>query len=275
LETLESLTIIEPPKGLQSLNLRELWAYRELFAVLAHRDITIRYKQTVLGAAWAVLRPLLSMVVFAVVFGRFAKMPSDGHPYPVFVYAALAPWMFFSDAVGRAGGSLVGSASLVSKVYFPRLLIPMAVIGACLVDFVISALVLTLLVAYYGVPLSWNLLAVPPLVAAVSFTALGFGSALAALTVAYRDFAPLTAFLLQVWMYLTPVIYPVSLFPASVRWVLYLNPMTGLIEGFRAAFLGGPFDARALATSGLVAACVLMLGVAYFEKAERRFADII
>jgi lipopolysaccharide transport system permease protein len=243
--------------------------------VLAARDVKVRYKQTVLGAGWAIIRPFLTMVVFSVIFGTLAGMPSDGYPYPVFVYAALLPWTFFAGAVGTSGGSVIGSSNLISKVYFPRLIVPLASIGAGLVDLLISTGVLLLLMLFYGVGWSWNLLAAPLLLVAVVFTALGVGTLLSAMTVAYRDVTHLLPFLIQIWMYVTPVIYPVSLVPERWQWLLFLNPMTGLTEGFRSAFLGKPFDLPALALSFAVAVVFFVAGVAYFEKVERRFADII
>lgn len=271
----QHLTVIEPPRGWRMLDWRELMAYRELLWVLTTRDIKVRYKQTVLGAAWAVLRPLLTMLIFSVVFGRLAKMPSDGVPYPVFVYAALLPWTFFAAAISSSGQSLVGSAHLVSKVYFPRLIIPLSSIGAGLVDLAISTGILLLMMLWYGVGWTPNLLAAPLLLIAVIFTALGVGTLLSALTVAYRDFTHITPFMVQIWMYVTPVVFPISLVPERWRWALYLNPMTGLVEGFRAAFLGRPFDLTGIGLSAVMAVAIFLLGVAYFEKVERRFADII
>ncbi len=257
------------------LDWRELWAYRELLSVLTMRDIKVRYKQTVLGAGWAIIRPFLTMVIFSVVFGQLAKMPSDGYPYPVFVYAALLPWTFFAAAISTSGQSLIGSSGLVSKVYFPRLIIPLSSVGAGLIDLLISTGILLLLVLWYGVGWTWNLLAVPLLLAAVVFAALGVGTLLSALTVSYRDFTHLTPFLVQIWMYVTPVIFPVTLVPERWQWLLYLNPMTGLVEGFRAAFLGKPFDLAGLGISCAIIIALLFAGVMYFEKVERRFADII
>lgn len=271
----QHVTVIEPTKGWRMLDWRELWAYRELLWVLTSRDIRVRYKQTVLGAGWAILRPFTTMVIFSVVFGQLAKMPSDGYPYPVFVYAGLLPWTFFAAAIGTSGGSLVGSSHLVSKVYFPRLIIPLSSIGAGFVDLLISTGILLLMMLYYGVGWSWNLLAAPLLLLFVIFTALGVGTLLSALTVAYRDFAHLTPFMVQIWMYITPVIFPVSLVPERWQWLLYLNPMTGLVEGFRSAFLGKPFDMTGLGISFAIAIAFFLIGVAYFEKVERRFADII
>ena len=271
----QHVTVIEPPRGWRMLDWRELWAYRELLWVLTTRDIRVRYKQTVLGASWAIIRPFTAMVIFSVVFGQLAKLPSDGYPYPVFVYAALLPWTFFSGAISASGQSLVGSSNLISKVYFPRLIIPLASAGAGMVDLLISTGILLLMMLWYGVGWSWNLLAAPLLLLAVVFAALGVGTLLSALTVAYRDFTHITPFLIQIWMYITPVVFPVSLVPPQWQWVLHLNPMTGLIEGFRATFLGKPFDLFGLLTSLAVSIVLFAIGIAYFERVERRFADII
>ena len=271
----EHVTVIQPSKGWRSLDLKELWAYRELLWVLTERDIKVRYKQTVLGVGWAVIQPFMLMVVFSVFFGRLAGMPSDGLPYPVFAFAALVPWTFFSNALSNSSASLVGSAHLISKVYFPRLIIPLASIGSWTVDFVIAVLILLAMMAWYGIGYSWNLLAAPLLAAAVLFTALGVGTFLSALTVSYRDFRYVIPFLMQFWMFATPVVYPASLVPERWQWVIHLNPMSGLVEGFRSAFLGRPFDLSALAISSAVAVCLFVAGVAYFERVERRFADIV
>jgi lipopolysaccharide transport system permease protein len=268
-------TVIEPRKGWHMLDWRELWAYRELLWVLTMRDIRVRYKQTVLGSAWAILRPVTAMLIFSVVFGRLAKMPSDGIPYPIFVYAALLPWTFFATAVSTSGQSLVGATHLVSKVYFPRLIIPLSSIGAGLIDLLISTGILLLMMLWYGVGWGPNLLAAPLLMLAVVFAALGIGTLLSALTVAYRDFTHVTPFMVQIWMYATPVIFPVSLVPEQWRWVMFLNPMAGMVEGFRSAFLDRPFDLQGIAISLTVALVIFLFGVAYFEKVERRFADII
>jgi lipopolysaccharide transport system permease protein len=271
----EHVTTIEPQKGWRALDIKELWAYRELLFVLTMRDVKVRYKQTVLGFTWAIIQPVMMMVVFSIFFGRLAQIPSDGFHYPIFVYAGLLPWTFFANAVATSGNSLVGSAQLVSKVYFPRLIIPLASVGSALVDFGVSAGVLLLLMAWYGVGWSLNLLMVPLLVAGVVFIALGVGTFLSALTVAYRDFRYVVPFMIQFWMFATPVVYPASLVPAEWRWLLYLNPMAGMIEGFRSAFLGRPFDFVALVISLGVAVVLFLAGVAYFEKVERHFADII
>ncbi len=271
----EHITVIEPQKGWRTLDLKELWAYRELLMVLAQRDIKVRYKQTVLGVAWAVIQPLATMLLFSLVFGRLAKIPSDGLPYPIFVYAGLLPWTFFANAISTSGNSLVGQQHLISKVYFPRLIIPLSSIGTGLIDFAIAALILLAMMVYYGIGWSFNLLAVPLLVVAVIFISLGVGTLLSALTVSYRDFRFVIPFMVQFWMWATPVVYPASMFPEKWQWVLFINPMAGLIEGFRSAFLGRPFDLTGIGISLTVAALVFLLGIFYFEKMERRFADII
>jgi lipopolysaccharide transport system permease protein len=271
----EHVTVIEPVRGWRSLDLRELWAYRELLLVLTMRDIKVRYKQTVLGAAWAILQPFITMVVFTIFFGRLANMPSDGFPYPVFVYSALVPWTFFANAITSSSNSLVGSAHLISKVYFPRLIIPLSAIGVGILDFAVASSVLLGMMLYYGVGWSLNLIIAPVLLLAIMFTALGVGTCLSALTVSYRDFRYVVPFMVQLWMFVTPVVYPASLIPAQWRWLFHLNPMSGLIEGFRSAFLARPFDFVGLAISAGVSIGLLLVGIAYFERVERRFADII
>jgi len=271
----DQVTIIEPQSGWRLLDWRELWAYRELLYVLTTRDIKVRYKQTALGFAWAIIQPVMMMVVFSIFFGRLAKMPSDGYPYPIFVYAALLPWTFFANSITNSANSLVGSANLVSKVYFPRLIIPLSSIGSGLVDFAIAGAILLLLMIYYGVSWTSNLLVAPILVAGGAFTALGVGTFLAALNVAYRDFRYVVPFLVQFWMFATPVVYPASLVPREWQWALYLNPMAGVIEGFRSAFLGSAFDVPGMLVSLVIAAILFAAGIAYFGKVERRFADII
>jgi lipopolysaccharide transport system permease protein len=271
----EHVTVIEPIRGWRSLDLRELWAYRELLLVLTIRDIKVRYKQTVLGAAWAILQPFMTMVVFTIFFGRLANMPSDGFPYPVFIYSALVPWTFFANAITSSSNSLVGSAHLISKVYFPRLIIPLSAIGVGIVDFAVASSILLGMMIYYGVGWSLNLIMAPVLLLAIMFTALGVGTCLSALTVSYRDFRYVVPFMVQLWMFVTPVIYPASLIPAQWRWLFQLNPMSGLIEGFRAVFLGQSLNFFALAISASVAITLFFIGVMLFERFERRFADII
>lgn len=257
------------------LDVRELWRYRELLWGLILRDIKVRYKQTVLGAAWVILRPLLGTAVFTLVFGMLVRVPSDGYPYAVFVYSALLPWTFFAGAVGAAGNSLVGSSGLVGKVYFPRLVIPAASVGSGIVDLAVSSLFLLVLLPLFGVGWGVGLLALPILALAVMFLALGVGTLFSALIVSYRDFSAVLAFLLQFWMFATPVVYPSSLVPGNLRFLLHLNPMAALVEGFRSAFLGRPFDVFGLSVSVALALIVFAGGVAYFGKVEGRFADII
>jgi lipopolysaccharide transport system permease protein len=271
----EHVALIEPTRGWRMLDWRELWAYRELLWVLTTRDVRVRYKQSVLGAGWAIVRPVMAMVIFSVIFGHLAKMPSDGLPYPLFVYAGLLPWNYFASSISSSANSLVGSSHLVSKVYFPRLIIPLSATGAALADLAASALVLFALMAWYGMGWTPYLLLLPLLVLALTLCALGVGTLLAALTVTYRDFSHITPFLVQVWMYVTPVIFPASLVPETWRWALYLNPVTGLVEGVRSCVLGLPLNMAAIASSVAISLAVLALGVAYFEKAERQFADVI
>lgn len=263
------------PRHTWRLDLRELWEYRELLWILALRDIKVRYKQTVLGVLWVILQPLTAMTIFSLVFGHLAKLPSDGLPYPIFVFTALLPWTFFANAVTSAGNSVVGSANLISKVYFPRLIIPLASIGGILLDFAISAMILLIMMLFYGLGWSLNLLAAPVLVLALGFIALGVGTLLSALNVAYRDFRYVIPFLVQVWMFATPVVYPASLLPEDWRWLLYLNPMAGVVEGFRSAFLGRAFDVLGLGISFIIGTMAFLAGVWHFNRVERRFADII
>lgn len=266
--------VIRPRPGWIAINWRELWESRELLMFLVWRDVTVRYKQTVLGVAWAVLQPVFSMVVFTVIFGNLAKMPSDGVPYPVFVYAGLLPWMFFSNAVAGASQSLLNQQALLTKIYLPRLFVPAAAVGGGLVDLAVSFVVFAVLMAIYGVIPGPGLLALPLLVVLTTMAAVGIGLTLAAVTVTYRDFRYVIPFLIQAWLYLSPVIYPVALVPESWRWVLALNPMTGIIEGFRASLLGKDWNLQTLVMSFLMATLFLVYGLFYFRKMERRFADI-
>ncbi|MEW6333421.1 MAG: ABC transporter permease, partial [Thermodesulfobacteriota bacterium] len=232
--------IIEPrgkPAGLQC---RELWNYRELLRFLIVRDIKVRYRQTVLGGLWAILQPFMNMVVFTIFFGHFAKIPSDGLPYPIFVYTALLPWQFFSSGIGSSGNSLVASSHLISKVYFPRMIIPTASLGVGCIDFLIAMIVLLLMMVYYGIYPGAGILLFPFFMALVAAASLGVGMVLAALNVAYRDFRYVIPFLVQFWLFATPVIYPVSIVPAQWRWLVNLNPMAGLITGIRSSLLNLP-----------------------------------
>jgi lipopolysaccharide transport system permease protein len=276
-ERSEALTVIEPPRGWAGVRWSELWLHRELLYFLTWRDLKIRYKQTVLGAAWAILQPFMTMVVFSLIFGRLAGLgaKTGGVPYPVYVYAGLLPWTFFAGAIANSANSLVGSSNLITKVYFPRLIIPLAAVGAGLMDFSISLVVLFALMGFYGTALSWQVLFLPLFLAGTLVAATGVGALLSALTVAYRDFQYVVPFLVQLWLFVTPVIYPSSLVPQQWRWLLSLNPMAGLIDGFRAAFLGRPLEWPQIGLSLLVAALLFLGGAAYFRKVERRFADVI
>ena len=269
--------VIEAGRPQLGVNWRELWRYRELLYFLTWRDVKVRYRQTVLGAAWAILQPFMTMVVFSVFFGRLAGMAerTDGIPYPIFAYTGLLPWTFFANAISSSGQSLVGSANLITKVYFPRLLIPLGAIGAGLVDLAVSFTVLFAMMAFYGTPITWQLALVPVFLIITILTAVGVGSLLSALIVSYRDFRYVVPFMVQIWLFITPVIWPPSIVPDSWQWLLALNPMTGLINGFRAAFLGRPFDWPNIAISLVVGVVAFGLGTAYFRRVERRFADVI
>lgn len=267
--------IIEPKGGWIAFQWRDLWQYRELLRFLTVRDIKVRYKQTVLGALWAILQPFMSMVVFTIFFGMLAKIPSDNLPYPIFVYTALLPWQFFSNGISNAGNSLVASSNLISKVYFPRIIIPAASLGAGLLDFLIAFSILIVMMLYYGIFPGAGILILPFLLLGVSIAALGVGMILSALNVAYRDFRYIIPFLVQFWLFATPVIYPASMVPEQWRWLINLNPMAGLISAFRSSLLNTPILWNDLLISGAVSIVLFILGIAYFTRMERRFADII
>jgi lipopolysaccharide transport system permease protein len=268
------LTVIEPRRRIFHIDFAELWRYRELAYFLVWRDVKVRYKQTVLGGAWAILQPFFSMVVFSVIFGGFAKIPSDGIPYPLFVYAGLLPWTFFSNSVSTAGVSLVTQSHLLTKIYFPRLYVPTATIGVTLVDLGFAMLVYVGIMLYYMHPPGWGVLLLPLLLALAVITSAGVGLFLAAVTVTYRDFRHVVPFLLQVWMYASPVVYPISLVPQHYQWLMAANPMVGIIHGFRSALLGAPMRWDLLGLSAAVGCGALFLGLWNFRRTERRFADI-
>jgi len=268
-------TIIQPSRGLLSLKLGELWRYRELLYFLTWRDVKIRYKQAVLGFLWAFIQPFLKMVVFSVVFGGLAKMDSEGFPYPIFLYAGLLPWQFFADAVNRSGQSIVSGANLITKVYFPRIIMPVASVGAALVDFAISFGILIAMMFYYRVSPGGSILMVLPLVLVTILCALGIGIFVSALNTAYRDFRYALPFLVQIWMFLTPVIYPVTIIPERWRWIIALNPMAGIVDAYRSGILGKPFAWGNLGISLGIATVMFLIGLAYFRKTERYFADIV
>lgn len=273
--TTTTQTIIEAKKGWQVIDWRELRQYRDLFYFLVLRDIKVLYKQTVLGFAWAILQPVFSMVVFSIVFGRLAQIPSDGVPYPLFSYAALVPWTYFAGAMNGATNSLISNGAMLSKVYFPRLVIPMTPVLAKLVDFVIALAIVAVLMLWYRTPPTWNVLYLPLLVLLMVLTAAGIGMWLSALAIQYRDVRFAISFLSQLLMYAAPVVWPVSLVPIEYRLVYGLYPMAGVIEGFRAALLGSapmPWD---LIGMGTVSALLLALsGAFYFRRMERVFADV-
>ena len=271
----EPLTVIEPRRGWVTIDWRELLHYRDLFYFLIKRDVTVRYKQTVLGVLWAILQPTAYMLVFSIFFGRLARIPSDGFPYPVFLYAALLPWTLFASSVGQSANSVIGSSALITKVYFPRLIIPLASVGAALIDFAVASSVLLVMLLYYPVAPGWGLLWLPLLVAGTVMTALGVGMLIAALNVAYRDFRYIVPFMIQLWLFLTPVIYPVSVVPPGWRWLLSFNPMTGLIGGYRAALLGQPMPWTALGVSLVIGVAIFIAGAFYFQSTERTFADVV
>jgi lipopolysaccharide transport system permease protein len=271
-----SVTVIERHRAWQFVNVAELWKYRELLFFLVWRDVKVRYKQTVLGAAWAVIQPLATMLVFTLFLGRLGAVPSD-IPYPLFVFAGLLPWTFFANTLTSSSQSIVGNQNLVSKVYFPRLLIPMSAAGVGLVDFAIAFIMLMVLMLVYGVLPGWGMLIVPVLVLGLVVAALGVGTLLAALTVAYRDFRHMVPFLVQVWMFATACIYMQAEAVVGPRWqmALPLNPAYGLVSNFRQAVMDRPLDLYALGVSGAVSVVLLVVGCAYFRRVERTFADII
>lgn len=274
-----STILIRPTRGLASLGLRAVWEYRELLFFLVWRDVKVRYKQTALGVLWVILQPLVSMAIFTVLFGVLLKVPSGDAPYPVFAFAGLLPWNYFSQSLTRASTSLVNSSHLITKIYFPRLVIPLSGVFSGLVDFAISFAVLLILMLLYGVTPTVRMLLLPALLLLALVTALGFGLWLSALNVKYRDVGYLLPFLIQIWMYLTPVVYGSALIPERYRFLLSLNPMTGVVEGFRWALLGGDLEsylsAPLLALSVGIALAVLVSGAVFFRTTERSFADVI
>jgi lipopolysaccharide transport system permease protein len=267
---------VQPSKTWFSLNVRELWEYRELLFFLVWRDVKVRYKQTFLGASWALLQPLLTMVVFALIFGRWLKVPSDLVPYPLFVIGGLLPWTYFSSSLLLSSQSVVQNANLVSKVYFPRLVIPFATVLVPVVDFLIGFVLLVGMFLYYGMHPHWHAFVSWVFILMALTTALGAGLWLSALNVRYRDVPYLLPFLTQLWLYSSPVIYPVTIVPERLRWVLALNPMTGVIEGFRWTVFGrGVPQYGVYATSAGMALLLLLTGLVYFRRVERRFADLV
>jgi lipopolysaccharide transport system permease protein len=271
-------TVIEPRSGWQILNLRELWRFRELLFYLIWRDVKVRYKQTVLGAAWSVLQPLATMGVFCLFIGYYSDQAKfvTKYDYSLFVFAGVLPWTFFSNAINASGISVVGNQNLVTKIYFPRLLMPIGAVGANLVDFAIASVILAVLMACFGVAPTWTILCVPLILLLLIFAAVGFGTLLAALIVAHRDFRFILAFAMQMWMFATPTIYLAkSRFGPLADYLLPLNPAYGLIHNFRLAVLDGTLDGYSLGVSAAVSVVLVLVGCLYFRRVERGFADVI
>lgn len=254
----------------------EFWHYRELLYFLAWREVKVRYKQAALGAAWAIIQPLFSMIIFTLFFGRLAGVPSDGVPYPLFSFCALVPWTYFSGTLSLAGNSLVTNANLVTKVYFPRVLLPAATVLSGLLDFLIGSLFLVAMMMYYHVRPGWRVLLVPVFVLSLMLLAMGISTLLAAFNVRYRDVKYALPFMVQIWLFVSPIIYPVSFWPAKYQKVLAFNPMAGIVEGFRAClFPNHPMPWRLVGISWLITLLFLVVGAVYFRKTEKSFADIV
>jgi len=267
---------IRPQTGWTAAGLKELWEYRELLYFLTWRDIKVRYKQTVLGAAWAIIQPFFMMVVFSLFFGYLAKVPSDGIPYPIFAYCALLPWQLFAHALTESSNSLVANERLITKVYFPRLVVPISAVLGGLLDFAIAFVILLLMMAYYGVRPTWAIVTLPAFLLLAMLTALGVGLWLSALNVKYRDVRYTITFLIQFWLFATPVAYSASIVPARWRALYGLNPMAGVVEGFRWALLGKSTGPGALlAVSVTVVILILIGGLYYFRRMEAEFADVV
>ena len=267
---------IEPSKGWAALKLGELWHYRELLYFLAWRDIQVRYKQTAIGVGWVVVQPLATMAIFTLIFGWLAKMPSDGLPYSIFSFTGLLPWNYFSQAFTRSGASLVANASLISKVYFPRLIVPLSAVVVPLIDFGVTFLALTGMMLWFSIAPTWQWLALPLFLSFAAISALAVGLWLAALNVRYRDVAHTIPFLVQFWMFASPVAYPASLVPEKWRLLYGLNPMVGVIEGFRWCLLGtGTLDRGVLAVSAVMVLALLWGGIIFFKRMEKTFADVV
>ena len=271
----EPLVVIQPNKRWSLLSFKDIWAYRELLFFLTWRDVKVRYKQTALGAAWAILQPLFMMIIFTIFFGRLAGVGSSGIPYPVFALAGLVPWTFFSNAITASGNSLVGSANLITKVYFPRLIVPAAAMLAGLVDFVLAFVLLVLLMLYYQIVPTIQVLFLPVLVLLTALFSLGVGTWFSALNVKYRDVRFALPFLIQLWLFVSSVILPSTAIPPKWRWLLLLNPMSGIIEGYRSALFGLPFDWPALGIASGLTIVTLLYAIYAFGRVERSFADII
>ena len=270
----EPTVLIQARRHLFDLDLAGIWAYRELLYFLVWRDLKVRYKQTLIGTGWVVIQPLMTMAIFTVIFGNFAKIPSDGLPYPIFSYAALLPWNLFSSSLNRGGESVVNNANLVTKIYFPRLILPLSSVLSPMADFAIAFVILIGMMIWFGIAPTVGILMLPIFVILAICTALAMGLWLAALNVRYRDVRYTIPFLIQIWMFASPVAYPVSMVPEKWRWLYSLNPMAGVIEGFRWALLGNQSpDFSVMAISATVVMGLLAAGMVYFKQMERTFAD--
>lgn len=273
----QMVTVIKPMKGLNRINVRELWRYRDLFLTFVWRDLKVRYKQTVLGALWAVIPPVLSMVVFSLFFGNFAQMPSEGIPYPIFVFTGLLFWNYFSVALTTSGNSVISQQAMVQKIYFPRLLLPISSTMAGLVDFIIASLILLILMVYYGIfPDLWGVILFPILVLLTILTALGVGFFFAAVNVKYRDVKFVLPFFVQMGLFITPVIYPLSIADDNWKFILSLNPMATVVENARAGLLGtSSIDWIMLLVSFALSSSLFLIGIYYFRSVEKIFADVV
>ncbi|MBL8536038.1 MAG: ABC transporter permease [Hyphomonadaceae bacterium] len=272
----DQIVDIRPDRGWFDLDLGAVWRYRELLIVLTMRDIQVLYKQAALGAAWAIIQPLFAVAIFTIVFGIFARMPSEGVPYPLYAFAAYLPWFYFSEAIRRAGLGLVSDAELVRKVYFPRLIMPLANVISPLIDFCIAFAVLVVLMAFFGFAPSWRMVFIPPLMIVALLLALSVGLWLGPINVRFRDIKHTLPFMIQLWMYASPIVYPLTLVPEAWRWLYSLNPMVGVIEGFRWAVFGlGELNVGALAISAAAIIVLLAAGLVFFRRMERTFADVI
>ena len=269
------LTIIKPDNRIFTFSLKELYQYKDLLYFLTKKNFIVKYKQTLIGVSWAIIQPVMQMVVFSILFGKFAKIPSDNVPYPIFVYSALIPWTFFANSLSACNNSIINHASLINKVYFPRLLIPLSAIGSQLIDFALSFIILIGIMVFYHFPLSWEFIMILPLILLTIFAAIGFGTLIAALSGIYRDFRHIIPFFLSIWMFLTPVIYPPSLLGSKFEFVIHINPMSGIVTGFRSTILNQPFNWTALAIAFIVSCLFFAIGIFYFNKAENRFADVV
>ncbi len=272
----QTITEIRPDRGWFDLDLGAVWRYRELLGVLVMRDLQVLYKQALLGAGWAILQPVFAVIIFSIIFGYIVKMPSEGVPYPLFAFAGVLPWTYFAEAVRRSGTGLVTDSELVRKVYFPRLIMPLANVISPLVDFCIAFIVLLIVMAFYGIAPSWKMLIIPPLMMVAVLLSLSIGLWLAPINVRFRDIKHTLPFIIQIWMYASPIVYPLSMVPQEWQALYALNPMVGVIEGFRwAVFDRGDPNFMALGMSGAIITVLLISGLIFFRRMERTFADVI